>query len=163
MKLKLDLKEADEVLRTILNAINDMTPLLHDIGQEMVDSTLENFQEGTSPDGIPWAPKSKATLEKYERRKDGPVSSRPLIGPSKTLSSRQVHSFGVGDGKVSWGTNLTQAAVMQFGAAKGTFGTAANGSSIPWGDIPARPFIGIGEDDISEIVRLAEEHLDPNR
>jgi rhamnose transport system permease protein len=37
-------------------------------------------------------------------------------------------------------------AVMQFGAAQGAFGTTARGAPIPWGSIPARPFLGRSEE-----------------
>ena len=86
----------------------------------------------------------------------------PLIGLSETLSNRSSHNYTAKADSVTWGTNRKQAAVMQFGAQKGAFGLSDNGSSIPWGDIPARPFIGVGQEDIDTIVELAEDHLAPN-
>ncbi|WP_198321874.1 MULTISPECIES: hypothetical protein [Methylococcus] len=32
-------------------------------------------------------------------------------------------------------------------------------SPIPWGDIPARPFIGLSDDDKNYIVETIEEHI----
>ncbi|MEQ3671482.1 MAG: phage virion morphogenesis protein [Pseudophaeobacter sp.] len=61
---------------------------------------------------------------------------------------------------VEYGSNAIQSAVMQFGAAKGAFGTASNGSSIPWGNIPARPFIGISEEDETNLALELEEWLE---
>ena len=54
---------------------------------------------------------------------------------------------------------MIYAAVHQFGAKKGQFGTAKNGSSIPCGDIPARPFIGVSDADESRIVEMLSEWL----
>ena len=61
---------------------------------------------------------------------------------------------------VEIGTNKIYAAVMQFGAAKGAFGTDAGGSSIPWGAIPARPFLGISDQDRTNIAATVDEWLE---
>jgi len=60
---------------------------------------------------------------------------------------------------VELGTNKIYSAVMQFGAAKGAFGTNARGGSIPWGNIPARPFLGISDQDRLNIAGIVEEWL----
>jgi phage gpG-like protein len=54
---------------------------------------------------------------------------------------------------------------MQFGAAQGEFGARIgkdkNGrdffTTIPWGDIPARPFLGVGPDDENAIIQDIED------
>ena len=43
--------------------------------------------------------------------------------------------------------------MQQFGAKRGQFGAA------PWGDIPARPFLGASDDDQANIVRLVRSYL----
>ena len=48
---------------------------------------------------------------------------------------------------------------MQFGARYGAFGTISRGGSIPWGNIPARPFLGISDTDRSNIAATVEEWL----
>ncbi len=146
-----------EALARVAAALTDMRPVMDDMGEYLVRSTKQRFPEGIAPDGTPWAPKSPATIEAYQRRGD-PVSFRPLIGPTRALSTTISHEAG--SDFVRWGSNRIQAAVMQFGAAKGAFGRMANGSPIPWGAIPARPFLGLSEQDRTAVLDIVEEWLD---
>ncbi|NTT86914.1 phage virion morphogenesis protein [Tabrizicola fusiformis] len=118
--------------------MEDATPLMQDIGELLTESTKQRFLNGRAADGTVWAPNSASTLA---RKKD----PRPLFGETRSLSS-QIFSEA-GRDQVEVGSNRIQAATMQFGAAKGAFGTMANGSPIPWGTIPARPFLGISAED----------------
>jgi phage gpG-like protein len=43
---------------------------------------------------------------------------------------------------------------MQFGAAKGSLGSGA-----PWGNIPARAFLGVSDEDRAKIHETIEEWL----
>ena len=150
-------------------AVEDMTPLMQDLGELLIESTQENFRTGQSPDGVPWAPKSMATMEAYRRSEakglNGPVPADPLIGPSKSLSS--TISYQAGPNSVDWGSNMIYAAVMQLGAHAGEFGARVGRNSkgrdfimsIPWGDIPARPFLGIGDEDRPLILAEIEDYL----
>ena len=59
------------------------------------------------------------------------------------------HSVEVGSLFVCAGTH-------QFGAEKGSFGSTAKGTPIPYGDIPARPFLGLSDadgDELTDILR----------
>lgn len=142
-----DLKD-EAVTAALMRAsavFEDLTPLFKNIGEILVESTKARFPKGIAPDGSAWAPKSATTLAKYGARKSNRVDIRPLFGPSGTLWSQIFHVAGP-DG-VEIGSARSYAAVMQFGAAKGAFGTTRNGSPIPWGDIPARPYLGLSEED----------------
>lgn len=145
------------VLDRLSAHLGDMTEVFQDLGELLVQQTKDRFPTGTAPDGSKWAPKSKATLAAYGARKSNRVDPRPLFGPTGRLSSEifyQAAPHGV-----TWGSNMIYAAVMQFGAAKGAFGTAANGSPIPWGDIPARPYIGLSDEDRSAVTAELERWL----
>lgn len=137
-------------------ALSDLTPLLQDIGELMVERTKGNFKTGTAPDGTAWAPRSQATLDAYAARGDTPKGG-PLVGVTRALST--TIAYEVAPGHVDWGSNMIYAAVMQFGAAQGQFGTTSRGASIPWGDIPARPFVGIGPEDENAILDTIEDYL----
>lgn len=165
MRIELQTAEAQRVLDELIRRMTDFRPLMEEVGDMMIRRTKQNFIDGTSPDGIPWAPKSQATLDAYAARKET-VSSKPLIGPSGALSTQIFKETT--PTSVSWGSTRDQAAVMQFGAQAGEFGATIgrdkNGRefmvSTPWGDIPARPFIGVGEDDETAIVATLEEWLE---
>lgn len=144
-------------LQRAADLLEDMTPVYRDVADYMVDVTKKRFLSGTAPDGSKWAPKSQATLERYRRLGYGSLS-RPLIGPSKSLST-QILRFVSGEG-VTIGSNLIYAGVMQDGAARGAFGKTSKGAPIPWGRIPARTWLGISKDDEIAIVDIAEEYIE---
>ena len=67
--------------------------------------------------------------------------------------------FRAGRDQVEVGSPLIYAGTHQFGAARGAFGSTSGGAPIPWGDIPARPFLGLSDDDEFEITELVASHL----
>lgn len=150
--------EVRAVLERLAANLTNMSPVMQDVAEYMLESTKARFPKGQAPDGTAWAPKSPATLAAYGARKSNTVDTRPLFGPTGLLRSQVYKTSGPDFAEV--GSNQIYAAVMQFGAAKGAFGTMANGSSIPWGTIPARPFLGISEEDRVGISAIVEEWLD---
>jgi len=142
-------------LQRLVDSLADPTPAFRDIGEYLVDSTKRRFAAGKAPDGSAWAPNRPSTLA-------GKPDSRPLIGESKRLSS-EIHYVADAAG-VQVGSSLIYAATQQFGADKGAFGSFSvvrtrQEVPIPWGDIPARPFLGISEDDRAAILDIVQEHL----
>ncbi len=136
--------------------LSDMTPVHQDIGEFMVEATKKRFVTSTAPDGTKWRPKKPATIARYKARGDG-IKIKPLIGPSGRLG-KEVTSLATRD-QVEFGSALEYSAVMQGGAAKGAFGMDKAGRSLPWGDIPARVFIGISQTDERNILDIVDEHL----
>lgn len=153
--------ELSAVLEDLYRQLGDLTPLMRDIGDEMLESTRRNFDAGTAPDGTPWAPRSQATLDRYDwlvsKGRLGGYGATPL---TRTGTMRAQIAYEADPLGVSWGSNAVQAAVMQFGQPKGASGSMANGSPIPWGDIPAREYLGVGPDDETAITEIIEDYLD---
>lgn len=144
----------DEIRRALteLSALlSDLTPEMQEIGEILTESTKERFSSGTGPEGTAWAKKSQTTIDAYRTRGD-PVSLKPLIGPTRTLSTT-IHHMADRD-SVAVGSSVIQAAVMQFGAAKAEFGPRT-----PWGDIPARPFLGLSPEDEGNISAVLVEAI----
>lgn len=48
---------------------------------------------------------------------------------------------------------------MHHGARKGQFGRTSRGAPIPWGNIPARDFLGVSADDRVGIVDVLRRHI----
>lgn len=136
--------------------LEDMKPVYREIGEYLLPIHRKRFQTGTAPDGTAWAPKSQATLDRYEALGYGKLS-KPLIGPSKRLS-REIQVV-VGHTGLVLGSSLAYARVMQEGAAKGSFGADRHGRPVPWGTIPARQIFGLSLDDNTAIVEIVEENL----
>ena len=136
--------EISAALARVSAALSDTTPLMQDFGEYLIKSTKERFPAGTAPDGSVWAAKSPVTIARY------PGSTKPLIGESKSLSS-QIFYEAFPD-RVEWGSPMVYAAMQQFGGTKSAFPNL-------WGDIPARPFIGISPEDEGNLLDIAGDWL----
>lgn len=150
----------DEQVQAALNrvaaSLSDMTPLMATLGERLRKSTQDRMQRGEQPDGAAFAPRSETTLKRYEKAGEsfGPV---PLF---KSGEMRQQLSYRPGPDYLELSSNAIQSAVMQFGAKQGAFGAFIGKDkrgrdhfhSIPWGDIPARPFLGLSEQDKTDIL-----------
>ena len=155
--------EARLVLAQIEAALTDMTPLMRDLGDMLVQSTQDRMLRGEQPDGTSFAPRSAVTLARYAKL--GLSYGAPL---NQSGEMRGQIAFDAGADYVEVGSNAIQAAVMQFGAAQGEFGASIGKDklgrdhfhTIPWGDIPARPFIGLSGEDQTNIVAEVEEWLE---
>lgn len=152
-------------LNLLASGMADMTPAMQEIAEFMLETTKNRFPSGVAPDGTPWAPKSPVTLAAYARRGDR-QDSRPLFGPTGVLSK---DIFGVAaPDSAEIGSPMIYAAVMQFGAAQGQFGARIGKDKlgrdhfhhIPWGDIPARPFLGLSDTDREGVLEIIAEYLD---
>lgn len=105
------------------------------------------------------------------------MGKKPLIGLTKRLST-EIHPEPTSTG-VAIGSSLVYAAVQQFGATMGEFGRysqvarwskygekdfrkyagTVQGFPIPWGDIPARPYIGMSTTDNDSVLTIMESYF----
>lgn len=147
---------ANAALDELARQLADLTGPMQDIGEFLTKTTKDRFGAGTSPEGVPWAPKSEVTKERYRRQGDR-VDDRPLFGPSGSLSSL-IH-YQATPTSVRWGSPMIYAAVMHGGAAQGAFGRTSRGGPIPWGNIPARPILGLSDSDRTGVLEIIAEYL----
>lgn len=157
LTVKFEDRDVQSALAKTLALIDKPRPMLLKIGEELAESTMKRFPQGKGPDGTPWAKKSAVTLAKHPRG-----GKRPLIGESRTLST--TISYAVEGNAVVVGSNAVQAAVQQFGAPAGSLwqGRTKRGrSQAPWGDIPARPYLGVSAADEVTILEIVHEYLQP--
>lgn len=156
LKIQLNAGAARDAIREAIGSLTDMMPIFQEIGEYLTDVHRQRFIDGKGPDGKAWAPKSQATLERYRRMGYGRFY-KPLWGPGGFLRQRIV-TF-VSKGGVVIGSPMEYSAVMQNGARRGQFGTTKRGSPIPWGNIPARRWLGLSINDERTIVEIVERHL----
>ena len=159
LRIQFQADDAFAALDRLAGALDDMSPVMADIGEQLKVSTEARFGQGVDPEGAAWAPKSQTTIDAYVRR-GKTADRRPLWGPGEGVRLARSFHYDSGPTFVELGTNAIQSAVMHFGAKKGAFGKTKRGSSIPWGDIPARPFLGLSEGNQADIVELVEEWLE---
>ena len=133
---------------------------LHAIGEALKETRKRRFVTSTAPDGAKWGANKEFTLTAYGARFGAKArgalvaSKKPLIGEAKRLSGEI--NFRVTGNSVEICSPVKYGAVQQFVARRGAFGKTRRGVPIPWGDIPARPFIGVSKAD-----DLIEEHRVP--
>ena len=130
-------------LSNLFAQLGDLTPVMESIGEILKTSTVKRFDQGISPAGDKWAANSPVTLA---RKKD----PRPLFGPSGDLHQFPAPRVGADFAEIT--SNKQYSAMMQFGGTKAAFPHL-------WGDIPARPFLGLSTQDESDILDTISEAL----
>jgi phage gpG-like protein len=163
IKVDLDTDAISAALARALNVLSDsgMRDVMSEIGEELLDTTIKRIENGgPGPDGTPWAPKAESTYRRYVASGEG-ADRRTLIHMGY-LSGHGLH-YSFDSGFAELRVSALYGAVMQFGAAKGAFGpysgiskkTGRKYSGVaPWGNIPARPFVGISQQNESDILDI---------
>jgi phage virion morphogenesis protein len=162
ISVSVDDRQVLEALNRLRGAVSDMSPAFRRIGAAIKDNVRLGFSASQDPWGGAWAGLSAVTL--FRRRKGkGQGSPQPLLDTGRLRNSI---TFQADATSAVVGTGTVYAAVQQFGVAKGAFGRTKRGASIPWGNIPARPFLPIrnGKADLpeswkTEVLNILQTHL----
>lgn len=160
--------DVQETLRKLDQAASDLTPAMKNIGEYLVQSTEQHFDRQTDPDGKPWQDVKPGTRSRKKHPK--------ILTESHHL--RGSINYRAGKTQVAVGTNVPYAAAHQFGLLgpvnipahtrliKTAFGQplkhpvwARIEPYVLRQDLPARPYLGIGAEDETEIVVILEDHL----
>lgn len=161
LRLDLDDLPALSGIDWAVEQLRDLTDLMDQIGRVLVGGANERIAvSNEGPDGQPWAPS--------KRVREGGGKTLLLSG----LLRMSITAQPAAD-HVLVGTNVPYAGVHQGGAAQGAFGTRTGWTSptatrpksqfflmqMPWGDIPARPFIGVSDGERQDIEDLTILHV----
>ena len=169
--MQITLHAEDDAVRDALSRLlrtgHDLAPALRTIGEHLLNTTRQRFTDQTDPQGRPWAPLSETTRSRKKRNIDKILTEQGYL--------RGNLHYRTGSDYVETGSPSVYANTHQFGAAKGRFGSfsviakAIRGKdtrlqsrptvALPWGDIPARPFLGLSEEDRAEIVDTINEFI----
>lgn len=184
--ITMDDSEVRGYLQKLSRKTSDMSPAMRGMGELLVASTKERFTSGKAPDGTPWAPNKATTINAFlqdkGRKKDkltgkkgnwkkgytrkGRLSAkswgiigakRPLIGHTRRLGSH-IH-YRATKNSVFVGSSLVYSAVQHFGAQKGSLGRTRRGGPVPWGDIPARNYLGLSAIDRHNLIHYISRYL----
>lgn len=132
------------------------------------------FRNSVDPDGKPWQP--LATLsEKRKIAKNAKITNdkkkqkktKILVDTSNLKNSLSVLGGGnsiqdtTGD-SISVGTNVEYAAIHNFGGQIQRQKGYESKEDVQLTIIPARPFIGLGDDDLNQINEKIENYIDKN-
>ena len=138
-----ELSGGDEIIRRLGDLHFDsakMQKFSRLAGAEMVYQTEERYINQHGPDGQPWLPSRRAIKDngdtlRYSGRLLASITYVPLP-----------------DG-VTWGTNVVYARMMHYGGLKSVFPHL-------WGDIPARPYLGMNDDDRASVLNIINRIMD---
>lgn len=130
-----------DLMQRAVELSSDQTLLFQDIGEYLLLSHNERWDQQISPQGTPWLPLSPAYLASEAKQKSRGGSKILVFGGYlKNLNYRAT------DKSLKVGTPMVYGATHQFGDdARG---------------IPARPFLGISKEDENEIGRLIGKQLE---
>jgi len=171
MAISLDIKVEGKALKTLqmlAKRMDNLQPVMREIGEVVRESVMRNFREQRSPEGAAWKPSLRALMQ----------GGLTLVDTATLRNSINVRARRR---SVTIGTPVEYAAVHQFGARKGSFGLVTftvrehlrrtrsgkkvrvrehkRTAALPWGNIPARPFLGVRRSDWEEIQEIIVEHL----
>lgn len=154
----------------------DTKKIMIEIAEDMKTKVDFRFKQSKDPNGNPWEPLSETTISHRRKRSSKPLSDTGELRAS--ITSRATKTVAI------VGTNKKYAATQNFGANKGEFGTTQIKETVrehtrrrrgrtetvrthtrnrnvnsPWGDIPARQFIGFSSNQIAKYKTLIRKYL----
>ncbi|WP_167764544.1 phage virion morphogenesis protein [Thermus tengchongensis] len=158
VRLSGDWRKLSSALHRLAGGLPEEVPKA--VAEGILSRTLRRFDEQRAPDGTPWPPLSPATLlgelRAKDRLKGGGYSKRALERVAKRkaliMTGRLKNSIGwkVVGSRIYVGTNVVYARIHQFG------GYAGRGRKVR---IPARPYLGISQEDLREAEEVLREWL----
>ncbi len=142
-------RQIETRLAKLIDAFDDLEPLLEGMGLYLESTTIERFETSTAPDGTAWKPSLRVRLEGGKTLvKSGSSGLRGSI--TSRASSRSVEV----------GTNKIYAGIHQFGGIIRPKNAKFLAFGLPGGlglrrvkevEMPARPFLGLSTEDESEL------------
>lgn len=75
-QITLDASPVIEFLHSLRNKIDDLTPVMDSIGQEMETRVSNRFETQTDPLGVAWSPWAEATKKSYPEDGNGRLLDR---------------------------------------------------------------------------------------
>jgi len=151
----------------------ELTPLHKSIAGMLDRISKQSFREEESPSGEPWAPLSPATFElSFRKRRGDDANAYERVGGQKVPTS-DFQDFI--QGKKSRGILQSSKALMGSVATEADEEGARIGSNQPQAriqqlgsdgpmkgfiksELPARPYVGMGEKDKSVAARMVANH-----
>lgn len=146
VNITVDDTQVQGLFKRLVHAAGDTDQALRDIGEYEIRATRERAAREESPDGTPWVKLSP----RYAARKAKKRGGAPILKFDNHMLGDRLN-YQVGDTWVEIGTNVPYGALHQFG---GTSGMAPGPAAVP-----ARPWLGLSDEDTTEIRTILADHL----
>lgn len=137
VKLTGEWKKLKGVIGKTITKMKHSQTLTEAIGETLVASTRERFEDGKRPDGTDWDESKRVKAEGGQTLVDKAILKNSI-------------GYEASPKKVAVGTVEVYGAIHQFG------GQAGRGKKVT---IPERAFLGISEDDKDEIKGIVEDFM----
>lgn len=152
--VKTTLDQIQVKFKQLIDQIEDPQLALKTIGEILTNNTQARLQKGVDINGQPFKPLAALTVARKKSNKD------KILIESGDLYRELHYQLSNGGKSLEFGSDRIYAALMQFGAKQGGFGRNRRNTPIPWGDVPARPFIGVTEQDATEILEALTDMIE---
>ena len=141
---------------SLIDAAEDMSPAFKAIAGHLEYAIKRRFETNVAPDGSPWTPSQRAI-------EDGGKTLVKSGDLERSIISDFGADFAAAGPEMNFGPGI-YAAIHQFGG-RITPKEGKRALNTPFGPrsavvIPARPYVGLSEEDRSEIQRHVSEHLE---
>lgn len=143
--ISVDDKAITNALHELQSKVINLEPVMEDIGQILMNSTRDRFEQGIDPTGKPWV-----TLQPWYQKQKKKNKNLTLVLNHDLMNSINPQATS---NSVTIGTNRKYAAMHQFG------GVVGKGSPFAGKEIKARPFLGISNDDKENILDAVLDHM----
>lgn len=145
-EVEIDNVDMEAELARRLSQMEDLTPFHRIVGEHLLLSLDERFESETALDGTAWQRHSPVTIaNRVKRYGDAPLTILRLSGRLAGSFSYQANAD-----HVRVGTPVEYAAIHHFG------GKAGRNRKVT---IPARPILGLSDEDQGAITGIAEVWL----
>lgn len=139
IKIELDDQRINQALDQLIRAGVSLAEPLAEIGEQLLANTKDRFETGQSPDGVPWEPLSDRYIKSKRKQKSRGVDAILVLDDHL----RGELGYNSGDDWMEITAPQIYAATHQFGRGK----------------IPARPFLGLSDEDLDYIHEVLAEYL----
>ncbi len=155
--ISVDDKAITNALHELQSKVIDLRPVLLKIGEIVQKSTEDRLNSGKNvdPTGKPWV-----TLQPWYQ-KEKKKRQNQILSLEGRLADSITHDVIDGNTAVV-GTNVPYAAIHQFGGVirpKTAKALNVGGRAVKKVTIPARPFLGISNDDKENILDAVLDHM----
>lgn len=165
--LHLDTDQAERWFGNLVRRGSDLSGLMAQIGEDLTESTQARFDTGVGPDGIAWQPladgSGRTPLNDTRRTRDGihPLSGVDWVEIRADSKQARWHQEGTSpyvieakNGKALYWPG------MQMRTSKSGKEGPAFVRKVNHPGLPARPFMGVSEEDGNAIEQLAVAWLE---
>ncbi len=126
-------------LNRLISQSDDVSPAFREIGEHFIESTQQRMSQEVDPQGQAWESLSPNTI----KQKSLSSQSNKMLRGYGTLADTL--NYQLTKNQMMFGSNMEYAASHQFGREEAK--------------IPAREFLGVTDDDQSEILEILRSHL----